>query len=291
MGIELIRQKFIRREDLQKHRDWLFLFGDNLKHEGLGGQAKEMRGELNAIGIPTKKSPGTDESAYMTDLELEENKKAIDEAFAKVRDGVTVVLPEDGVGTGLAKLPEKAPETFKYLQTKMEELCDKVVKSSQIIKGEELDSFFLGFSGKDFENYELTDGKFTELKKDTNIFKKLTYIFYPGDKYKAESLTTLLWIWMGENGFRQDNPPLGPHNFAETVDKLTYAELMGFKKKIDEGYESGCTWHMSAECYVRDLGDQGKPELGKIYDLDGRKWKLTKIKKDSVELEKVVPHG
>lgn len=115
-------RKFITRDDLRKEPDKIFLFGDNLEQRGLGGQAKEMRGEPNSIGIPTKKKPSNTPDSFFTDAELESNKAAIDAAFAKIPVGKTVVIPEDGLGTGLADLPNKAPLTFEYLKSKLREL-------------------------------------------------------------------------------------------------------------------------------------------------------------------------
>lgn len=34
----------------------------------------------------------------------------------------TLIIPKDGFGTGLAKLPKKAPKTFKYLNKKIKAL-------------------------------------------------------------------------------------------------------------------------------------------------------------------------
>jgi len=53
MGIRT--EKHITRQMLRAEPGTLWVFGDNLQRKGLGGQAKEMRGEPNAIGIPTKK--------------------------------------------------------------------------------------------------------------------------------------------------------------------------------------------------------------------------------------------
>ncbi len=43
------------------------MFGDNLVCRGLGGQAKEMRGEPNAVGYPTKRRPSMTSSAFFDD--------------------------------------------------------------------------------------------------------------------------------------------------------------------------------------------------------------------------------
>ena len=45
----------ITREFVRNHPDFIFVFGDNLAKKGLGGQAREMRGEPNAVGIATKR--------------------------------------------------------------------------------------------------------------------------------------------------------------------------------------------------------------------------------------------
>jgi hypothetical protein len=120
--MKVITQKWITRYDLQQNRDRAYLFGDNLLKTGFGGQAYEMRGERNAVGIPTKKSPGMWTSEFFTDREYEMNTSFIDDAFDGLRGYDTVVIPEDGIGTGLAQMDVRAPKTFAYLQKKIEEL-------------------------------------------------------------------------------------------------------------------------------------------------------------------------
>jgi len=116
-----IRQ-LVRREDVRAEPDKFFLFGDNLKESGYGGQAKEMRGEANARGIPTKKEPSNRPSSFFSDKEFAANKKAIDEAFGKIPAGKIIVVPRAGIGMGLASLGEKAPQTFAYLNEKLAEI-------------------------------------------------------------------------------------------------------------------------------------------------------------------------
>ena len=114
-------------QDVKKNRNKLFVFGDNNIKRGRGGQAI-IRDEENALGIPTKKLPNNHKSSFYTDAEFHENKTHIDSAIDHLlnefmKDQYEIlVFPEDGFGTGLARLPEKAPETFKYLETKVNEL-------------------------------------------------------------------------------------------------------------------------------------------------------------------------
>jgi transcription elongation GreA/GreB family factor len=121
---EIITRDFVKLTG-QEWNNVYFLFGDNLQQKGLGGQAKEMRGEPNTIGIPTKKKPSMSEDSFFTDKEFSENKKAIDDAFSKIPKGSVVIIPKSGLGTGLAKLESKAPKTFAYLNAKLQETQEK----------------------------------------------------------------------------------------------------------------------------------------------------------------------
>ncbi len=122
--------KWITRAFVRKHRDHIFLFGDNVVRRGLGGQAAAMRGEPNAVGIPTKKLPSNSDEAFFTDAELKQNKAAIDQAFEHLaRIGTApeqiVVIPAHGLGTGRAQLQNRAPLTFAYLEKRLAELSSQ----------------------------------------------------------------------------------------------------------------------------------------------------------------------
>jgi len=122
MKFKITKMEFITRKYVRANPDKIFLFGDNLLGRGYGGQARVMRGEPNAIGIPTKKKPTNQSDAFFSDAEFEQNKAAIDRAFARL-DGFSVrtevVIPAAGLGTGRAKLPDLAPKTFEYLEQKL----------------------------------------------------------------------------------------------------------------------------------------------------------------------------
>ena len=111
-------QKWITRDDLRANPAALYVFGDNEERCGLGGQAKEMRGEPNAVGVATLKAPGRYWRADDTDRQCAVIDADMAPIFAALRQGRTVVLPIDGVGTGLADLERRAPLTFAHLQTR-----------------------------------------------------------------------------------------------------------------------------------------------------------------------------
>lgn len=114
-------EKIITRAMLRAEPDTLFVFGDNMSAAGLGGQAKVMRGEPNAVGIPTKWLPSRTDAAYFTDADYEWIKPKIEAQFRMLADhlriGGKVVWPEDGIGTGLAELPARAPAIYALIQT------------------------------------------------------------------------------------------------------------------------------------------------------------------------------
>ena len=104
----------------------LFVFGDNLLQAGYGGQAKEMRGEPNAMGIPTKRSPDMANDAFFTNNDYGKVMPIIsdifDRLFYHVWEGGEVVWPEDGIGTGLAQLKQRAPDIWDYIEDEKRDL-------------------------------------------------------------------------------------------------------------------------------------------------------------------------
>lgn len=109
------------------HPGFIYVFGDNLEGTGRGGQAV-IRGQNGAFGIPTKRSPKTTKDAYFGNpANAQEEAAAITRAVDRIievaqRTGMTVVLPADGLGTGLAKLEQKSPKLFAHLQAELARL-------------------------------------------------------------------------------------------------------------------------------------------------------------------------
>ena len=107
--------------DVKANPDKIYVFGDNNKRTGTGGQA-QIRNNENAFGISTKLAPNNTAAAFMSDNSLQENKDVIDSDIAAIKDdGRQIVFPKDGFGTGLAKLKVKAPQTYAYLKQRLQE--------------------------------------------------------------------------------------------------------------------------------------------------------------------------
>ena len=127
MNNKIEYMEYITRDYIRENQNKIFLFGDNLVRKGYGGQAREMRGEPNSIGIVTKRVPAQYPKAYIydTDNDIEDIKKIIDNDFASIPNNIVVVVPYDGLGSGLARLNETAPLLFKYIKNKIEQLMEK----------------------------------------------------------------------------------------------------------------------------------------------------------------------
>jgi hypothetical protein len=123
---KIYREKFILRQHLRSKPQTVFLFGDNMQGTGYKGQAAHMRGEPNAIGIPIKWSPSNAEGSFFSDEDFPRIKEYIDTAFHRVRkfrdQGFDVVIPQDGLETGVARLSTKALVIHKYIEEKISEL-------------------------------------------------------------------------------------------------------------------------------------------------------------------------
>jgi len=111
----LILQSRIYRADLRANPSVLYVFGDNDQRYGLGGQAKEMRGEPNAIGVATLWAPGV----FYSDANAVRQNAIIDHdmtpLFKALKADRVVVFPLDGIGTGLADLERQSPLTWRHL--------------------------------------------------------------------------------------------------------------------------------------------------------------------------------
>ena len=124
MKLKIEKMKFITREYVRANPEKVFLFGDNLVRIGSGGQAGAMRGEPNAFGVATKVGPGPQDEDFFSDADFRlisfviggDIRLAVEKA--KTLSGV-IVIPEDGLGTGLAELDKRAPNIFTDLNNRL----------------------------------------------------------------------------------------------------------------------------------------------------------------------------
>jgi hypothetical protein len=124
-------EKFITKDMVRLNPQKFFVFGDNMARSGFGGQAAAMRGQPNSIGVPTKWLPARTDKAYFSDLDADNQYVrsaivgALNQIEACLQDGHDVVIPEDGLGTGLAELPTRAPRIHRYIQARISRMFER----------------------------------------------------------------------------------------------------------------------------------------------------------------------
>ena len=118
--------KIVTRDKLKENLDVLYLFGDNSIRKGLGGQAKEMRGEPNSLGIVTKKFPSNEKGSFYSNEDfyfwLELFSGDMKNLAEKVNSGKYKAIVIPPIGIGLADLPNRAPKIWGYLKTTLDNL-------------------------------------------------------------------------------------------------------------------------------------------------------------------------
>lgn len=129
----LIYQKLIIRADLRANPDQLYVFGDNVERRGLAGQAAEMRGEPNAVGIPTKWFPKLTPKAFFWDSQRDQIIPIIEPEYQRLiealNQGKTVIWPTDNIGTGLSRLSIYAPKLWAEMDAIRTGTLEKIINT------------------------------------------------------------------------------------------------------------------------------------------------------------------
>lgn len=123
--------RYIKRKDIMRNKDMLFVFGDNDKRMGFGGAAKEFRGEKNTYGIRVKYEPKLTLESYYKDSDYKNCIIKIKEDTDQIRllsKKYLAVYIIDGIGEGLSKLYLKAPEVYRFLQQEITKLKTELYK-------------------------------------------------------------------------------------------------------------------------------------------------------------------
>lgn len=122
MGKVILFTGWYTRELCQEHRDKFFVFGDNTKRFGMGGQAI-IRNQPNSIGIATKVLPAMSEESFFSDSipsDMVVVLNDIEKVWELLDQGKTVVIPVNEIGKptlGLerAELPKRAPMIYQAI--------------------------------------------------------------------------------------------------------------------------------------------------------------------------------
>lgn len=125
---KVVRVRSLHLQSVRANPGTLFVFNDNMQRYGGPALARQIRGEPNAVGIPTKREPANRESSYFKngDLDAQDVRMAIQGALDRLQEhldnGGNVVLPVEGIGTGLAGLRDHAPLIYRMVNGRLQEL-------------------------------------------------------------------------------------------------------------------------------------------------------------------------
>jgi len=128
----IVQTEFYSTKMCKENKDTLYVFGDNLIGIGSGGQAI-IRNEPNSFGVATKIFPVNGYHAFLRDNSgTTSNKymyKFYNRVFKELEDEAKnykqVVFPSAGLGTGLSRMEEFAPELLAYIDLKVSVLIGK----------------------------------------------------------------------------------------------------------------------------------------------------------------------
>ena len=133
-----IWEGFWTRQDAIDNRDKLFLFGGNFLQDTLqtiprvpSKTQAVIRGLNNAVAVNTKWTNGTQESAYLNDIDIKDYSQYLRKLSFHLEWRVSVfgalILPskENGIGTGTAYLQQKAPKCWELLQEFLKPLYER----------------------------------------------------------------------------------------------------------------------------------------------------------------------
>ncbi|UIS25256.1 hypothetical protein [Erythrobacter phage vB_EliS-L02] len=115
----------------QEHPNKFFVFGDNTKRIGMGGQAI-IRREPNALGVATKRYPAMSELSFFSEDSSADMEFVLDdlaEVWEHLNDGATVVIPvtpegKPTLGLERAELRKRAPSIYEAICRHVSEMVD-----------------------------------------------------------------------------------------------------------------------------------------------------------------------
>jgi len=138
MKIE-VQNEWYSVDEVLNNPDKIYVYGDNLRRNGKGGQA-QIRSCMNTVGIATKREPSNHHDSFFSD-EVNEIKTMLNDIeklylmhINPAYDHYTLVFPYDGIGTGLAKLPEVSPAAYCLLTSMLDKHFGIKTYNTKLVK-------------------------------------------------------------------------------------------------------------------------------------------------------------
>lgn len=118
------RQTWITRADLQANRDFIYVYGDNVKRDGRRGLAREMRGEPNAHAISVSWGPF---DPFLPDTLAEAKREIENDLMALAeKSAACVIWPMAGIVPEFLTMPDDAHQFLRLRARQLLGLTDPV---------------------------------------------------------------------------------------------------------------------------------------------------------------------
>ncbi len=136
--VSVLYQSRITRQEVKANPHFIYVFGDNTKRIGFGGQAREIRGEQNGHGIATLWSPGE----YFADKDYQMIINIIGRDISsleyRARSRAGIVFPMDGIGTGLSEMDTRAPHCYNFMVGQLAQVLGITNNMRQYVHAQEM---------------------------------------------------------------------------------------------------------------------------------------------------------
>lgn len=154
----------------QFNPDAIVVFGDNLIQKGKAGQAV-IRDEPNAFGIPTKRLPSMSADSFFSDKQDEYDvvKEQLIFLWGEHEKGKMVFLPQNPIGSGLARLEHCSPVIHKLIDRFYESALKESLKypgweEKEKLKQKEEDEKAQAVLDKEVSRLEINEAKLREVQ-------------------------------------------------------------------------------------------------------------------------------
>ena len=108
--------RIITREYVQRHPDWIFVYGNDSHNHGALGQAWFAQGEPNTFPIYTcRKLCSSASNKYWSDND-EEHWKIVQDALDKIPQDKGPIIPFRKIGEGCSRMQDFAPRIFRFMR-------------------------------------------------------------------------------------------------------------------------------------------------------------------------------
>jgi hypothetical protein len=125
----IVIPRIVLRTFIQKHTEWLFLYGADFFNKGVLGQMWQCHGEPNAFPIYTcYKMCNSSSNKYWQDFMYDDTVLILEKCFNAIPKDERPIIPLRKIGEGHSRMNQFAPRLFAYMQKRLAEIAYPNIK-------------------------------------------------------------------------------------------------------------------------------------------------------------------